>query len=202
MLGGLFSLVPDRRTAKGRRFELEPLLCSLLLAILSGSTSLRKMELFINERLDQLNALFGTHWKAAPSWVGIRRFLLTLDVEQLEQAVRQQAQQLSQARVPDGYQCIAIDGKALRGSACRLTDSRARQLVSALRQDQCIVLGHVEVSDKSNEMPAARALIAALGQPGALFTLDALHCQKNPGNGAGERGRCAGASEGQPGQAA
>lgn len=49
MLGGLFSTLEDRRTAKGRRYALEPILCSLRLALLSGATSLRKMEAFIQE---------------------------------------------------------------------------------------------------------------------------------------------------------
>lgn len=201
MLGGLFSTVQDRRTAKGLRYQLEPLLCSLLLAILSGSTSLRKMQLFIDERLDELNTLFGTKWKAAPSWVGIRRFLLTLDIDQLEQAVRVQAERLRSTALPEGSLYIAIDGKALRGSASSVTDTRARQLVSAFLQDEHIVLGHVDVDSKSNEIPAAQALIQSLGQPGYLFTLDAMHCQKNSANGAGAQGARAGAGKRQPGTA-
>jgi hypothetical protein len=176
LLGGLFSGLVDQREAKGKRYELEPLLCGLLLAVLSGATSLRKMELFINERLEQLNTLFGTTWKKAPTWVGIRRFLLKLDVQALEEALRQQADKDSSAR--DGLQFVAIDGKALRGSASRVTDTRARQLVSAFTQFDLIVLGHLEVDEKTNEIPAAQALIEALGLSGRVFTLDAMHCQK------------------------
>jgi predicted transposase YbfD/YdcC len=50
--------------------------------------------------------------------------------------------------------------------------------VSAFDHDDLIVLGHVEVSEKSNEIPAAQALIESMGLPGRVFTLDALHCQK------------------------
>jgi len=62
LFGGVFSKLIDQRTTKGRRYALEPLLCALLLAMLSGATSLRKMELFINERLLLLNTVFGTAW--------------------------------------------------------------------------------------------------------------------------------------------
>lgn len=177
LFGGLFSGLVDQRTAKGRRYALEPLLCGLLLAVLSGATSLRKMELFLNERLVPLNALFGTTWKKAPSWVGIRRFLLKLDVQGLEEALRQHAGKYSPSDTE--LQFVAIDGKALRGSASRVTDTRARQLVSAFTHVDLIVLGHVEVGEKTNEIPAAQALIEALALSGRVFTLDALHCQKN-----------------------
>lgn len=177
LFGGVFSGLVDQRIAKGRRYALEPLLCALLLAVLSGATSLRKMELFINVRLESLNILFGTSWKKAPSWVGIRRFLLTLDVHGLEKAFRQHAAQYSAS--DETLQFVAIDGKALRGSASRVTDSRARQLVSAFAQSDLIVLGHVEVADKSNEIPAVQTLIEELALPGRIFTLDAMHGQKN-----------------------
>jgi hypothetical protein len=120
--------------------------------------------------------LLGTNWRKAPSWVGIRRFLLEIDENELESAIRTHAHGV--ASPPAGRQFIAIDGKALRGSASRVLDIPARQLVSAFDHDDLIVLGHVEVEDKSNEIPAAQALIESMGLPGRVFTLDALHCQK------------------------
>jgi hypothetical protein len=176
LLGGIFSKLVDQRRARGTRYQQEPLLCALLLAVLSGATSLRKMELFIEERLGQLNTLFGTSWKKAPTWVGIRRFLLKLDATQVEEVVRLHAEK--QLSTQPGIQFIALDGKALRGSASRVMDLRARQLVSAFTQDDLIILGHVEVADKSNEIPAAQSLIESLGLSGRVFTLDAMHCQK------------------------
>jgi hypothetical protein len=175
LLGGMFSDLVDERKSN-RSYELEALLCGLLLAILSGATSLRKMEMFIQERLGQLNALFGTAWKKGPTWVGIRRFLLKLDMAQVEEAVRRHA--AKQRRESPGLKWIAMDGKALRGSASRVQDRRARQLVAAFSQQDLIVLGHMEVDDKSNEIPAVQSLIASLEMDGGILTLDALHCQK------------------------
>ena len=174
--GGLFSDLVDQRRARGKRYEQEPLLCALLLAVLSGATSLRKMELFIEERLVQLNALFGTTWKKAPTWVGIRRFLLKLDATQIEEVVRRHAEK--QVLVQPGIRFIALDGKALRGSASRVLDIRARQLVSAFTQEDLIILGHLDVTDKSNEIPAVQSLIESLRLSGRVFALDAMHCQK------------------------
>ena len=52
-------------------------------------------------------------------------------------------------------------------------------MMSALRHADQIVLAHLMVAEKSNEIPAARELIQAPGLTGCLFTLDAEHCQKN-----------------------
>lgn len=176
MFGGVFSELRDVRRAQGKRYALEPLLCAIVMSMLAGSQSLRTIEAFIEEQLANLNRLFGTRWRKAPCWVAIRDFLLGLDEQELERAFREHAHR--QVSPPPGRQFIAIDGKALRGSADRVKDIAARQLVSAFNHDGLIVLGHIEVDDKSNEIPAAQALIESFGLSGLVFTLDALHCQK------------------------
>ncbi|WP_116149802.1 transposase family protein [Paraburkholderia sp. BL27I4N3] len=113
----------DVRREQGKRYALEPLLCAIVMSMLAGANSLRTIEVFIAERLAQLNGLFGTNWGKAPSWIGIRKFLLQLDEHELECAVRHFAQR--QASAPPGRQFIALDGKALRGSASRLDDLAA-----------------------------------------------------------------------------
>lgn len=176
LFGGVFAGLGDRRGTRGKRYALEPLLCAIVMSLLGGAKSLRTIEAFIVERRVALNRLFGTSWRKAPSWVAIRDFLLSLDEQEWENVFRAHAQR--QACPPPGRQFIAIDGKALRGSAQRLNDIAARQLVSAFDHDALIVLGHVEVSDKSNEIPAAQALIESFGLSGRVLTMDALHCQK------------------------
>ena len=52
-------------------------------------------------------------------------------------------------------------------------------MMSALRQADQIVLGHLMIAEKSNEIPAAPELIEALGLKDCVFTLDAEHAQKN-----------------------
>jgi len=58
-------------------------------------------------------------------------------------------------------------------------DRKAAHMLSALRQCDRIVLGHMMVEEKSNEIPSAPELIEALGLKDCVFTLDAAHCQKN-----------------------
>ncbi|MEO1610545.1 MAG: hypothetical protein AAFR90_14690 [Pseudomonadota bacterium] len=52
-------------------------------------------------------------------------------------------------------------------------------LLSVFAADEALILGHLQIDDKSNEIPAAPEIIKELGLDDRLFTLDALHCQKN-----------------------
>ena len=178
VFGGVFSELHDARRAQGKRYALEPLLCAIVMSMMAGANSLRTMELFIAERLPQLNALFGTCWRKAPSWVGIRKILLRLDENELEQAIRRYAQNLSKAFL--GRQFIAVDGKALRGSASRLEDTAARHIVSAFDAHHLILLGHVDVARESTASPASEALISPLGLEGRGFTRDPPTRQTQP----------------------
>src|SRR5262249_2619702 len=73
---------------------------------------------------------------------------------------------------------VAIDGKALRGSARPGEGLAALHLVSAWATENHLSLAQVAVDRKSNEITAAPALLELLEQSGALVTLDAMHCQK------------------------
>lgn len=51
-------------------------------------------------------------------------------------------------------------------------------MLSAFAIDSQIILGHLAIAEKSNEIPAAQDLITTLGLSGRLFTLDAMHARK------------------------
>ena len=55
----------------------------------------------------------------------------------------------------------------------------AKQVLSAFATDTHLVLAHIEIDEKSNEIPAAQTLLQELDIAGHIVTLDALHCQKN-----------------------
>ena len=179
LLPTFLAAIPDHRRPQGRLYALGPLLLFSLLAILSDAKSYRKIQRFIQARLPQLNALCGLHWKRAPAHTAIRYTLQGLNPADVEMAFRHHAAVLDEPRT--GLRGIAVDGKTLRGSFDRFHDQKAIQVLSALATDRTLILGHVLISaaDKSHEIPAAQQLIEELGLSGRLFTLDALHCQKN-----------------------
>ena len=95
----------------------------------------------------------------------------------METAFRRHASLLQTACAKPGNGSLAIDGKTLRGSFDGFHDRAAAQLLSVFATDTALVLAHSDIEEKSNEIPAAQALLAELGLASRLITLDALHCQ-------------------------
>lgn len=72
---------------------------------------------------------------------------------------------------------IAIDGKALRGSARSERGLRALHQVSAYAAECGLTLGQRTCEEKSNEITAIEELLPALALEGAIVTIDAMGCQ-------------------------
>lgn len=172
--------IPDHRRNEGKRFDLATVLLYGVLSMVAGANSYRQMHEFIRIHLQRLNEAFGLRLSYPPSYTGLRLILQGVDPAALEAAFRQHAASISPPPAPRGLVAVAIDGKTLRGSFDAFSDRKAVHMMSALRQADQIVLGHLMVEEKSNEIPAAPALIEALGLEGCVFTLDAEHAQKNP----------------------
>jgi len=178
----LLSQIPDPRRAQGKKWQLGPVLLATILAILSGATSYRKVHRFIETHRRPLNRAFGFGWRAAPAYSAVRTILHGLDGAEVERVFRRHAAGLSGDEADHeaaSLPVVAIDGKTLRHSFDAFNDRKAAHVLSAFAVDDDLILGHLEVEEKSNEIPAAQAMIEALALEGRLFTLDAMHCQKN-----------------------
>ena len=173
--------IPDPRRAEGKLYKLPHVLLFSILAIVSGSNSYRGVVTFIDVHRARLNAAFGLTWRRAPAHTAIRYILQGLNAAAVKAVFRRHAAQLHAACAKTGQtSSVALDGKTLRGSFDRFHDRAAAQILSAFATDTALVLAHVDIAEKSNEIPAAQALLAKLGvAPGTIVTLDALHCQKN-----------------------
>jgi DDE_Tnp_1-associated len=172
--------VPDPRRAEGKLYKLPHVLLFSILAIVTGCNSYRGIVTFIAVHRHRLNAAFGLSWRRAPAHTAIRYILQGLDPAAVEAAFRRHAAQLQATHATPGQGSIALDGKTLRGSVDNFHDRAAAQVLSAFATDTALVLAHVDIAEKSNEIPAAQTLLAELGvASGALVTLDALHCQQN-----------------------
>src|SRR4051794_12820544 len=168
--------IPDPRRRQGRRYGLAPLLLFAVLAVLAGATSYRRIRLFIGVHRERLNAVFGAGFRCAPAVNTLRALFHALDPAEIEAAFRCHAEQLGGAAAP-GRRVVALDGKTLRGSFDHLDDLAAAQVLSAFASEAALILAHQEIAE-GDEIAAAQALIEELGLSGALFTADALHCQK------------------------
>ena len=179
MLLDCLAKIVDHRRNEGKRYSLKYVLLFSVLAVLSGATSYRKIQRFMKAHRKRLNELFGSEWKRAPAHTSIRSILKGIESKELEKAFRSHSKELLETEpTSDTPKAIAIDGKVLRGSFDRFQDQKAAQILSAFCQNERLILGHLPVSTKTNEIPVAQQLIEELGLKGCVYTLDALHCQK------------------------
>lgn len=179
-LASCLAAIPDRRRAEGKMYGQVGVILFAIIAMLSGARSYRQIHTLIKRRLALLNAAFpDAALRRAPAYTSVRGILHQLDPTELERAFRRHAERLDRSCATTPSRFIAIDGKTLRQSFDAFADRKAAHLLSAFAVDHQIILAHEIVDEKSNEIPAVQTMIAALGLSGRVFTLDAMHCQKN-----------------------
>ena len=162
--------IPDPRRAEGKLS---------ILAIVSGANSYRGIRTFIKVHRRKLNKAFKINWKRPPAHTAIRYILQGLNAEDVERAFREHAANLNLGAGPS-VRVVAFDGKTLKGSFDNFNDAKAKQVLSAFAVDTALVLAHIEIDEKSNEIPAVQKLLEELDVAGHIVTCDAMHCQKKP----------------------
>ena len=174
----LLAAIPDPRRAEGKLYQLPHVLLFSIFAIVSGANSYRGIQTYFKVHLRALNKAFKIKWKKAPAHTAIRYILQGLDAADVERAFREHGANLNFA--PDAHEAcvIAFDGKTLKGSFDNFNDAKAKQVLSAFAVDAALVLAHIEIDEKSNEIPAVQKLLAELDVAGHIVTCDAMHCQK------------------------
>jgi hypothetical protein len=180
-LVNLLEDLPDTRRAQGKLYKLNHVLVCVVLSILCGGRSYRDVHRFIKIHLKKLNNLLGMNWKQAPTHSTLQEILSGIKKQALEWYFRQHSKLLDEGKeaVKNGT-FVAIDGKSLRGSFDHMHDKGALNMISAYCTNNAFILGHIEASDKSNEIPAVQQLLNGFGLKGCVYTLDAMHCQKKP----------------------
>ena len=176
----LLAEIPDPRRAEGKMYKLPHVLLFSILAVVSGANSYQTIHTFIETHWRKLKKAFRLTWKRAPSRADIWYILSRLDAEAVEKVFREHADALDQSSGGSATRSIGIDGKTLRRSFDAMHDVKARQILSAFAVDNLLVLAHIEIDEKTNEIPAAQKLFAELALTDRIVTLDAMHCQKKP----------------------
>jgi hypothetical protein len=119
----------------------------------------------------------------------IRFILQGLKAEDVEKAFREHAANLNSGETVSRVRALALDGKVLKGSFDAFNDTRAKQMLSAFAAGTALVLAHIEIDEKSNEIPAVQKLLEELDVADHIVTCDAMHCQKKPSKPQRRRGR-------------
>ncbi|XAH26221.1 ISAs1 family transposase [Xylophilus sp. GW821-FHT01B05] len=165
--------MPDPRTPRTRRHELQSILAIALCATLAGADNWVEVAEF-----GELHQDWFARFVPMPSGIAshdtFARVFRLLDAQELEQACQRWLQQLA-GQVQGS---VAIDGKSVRGS--RKGDApKALHMVSAWAADMGLLLGQRKVDGKSNEITAIPELLRLLHLKGCIVTIDAIGCQKS-----------------------
>ena len=149
--------IHDPRRAEGKLYQLPYVLLFSILAIVTGANSYRGIRTFIKVHLKRLNKAFKIGWKRAPAHTAIRYILQGLDPADIERVFREHAANLNNGEATAGKRILALDGKVLKGSFDAFNDVKARQVLTAFAVDTALVLAHIEIDEKSNEVRQAQA---------------------------------------------
>jgi hypothetical protein len=181
MLLAHLSKIEDPRRSQGKRYPLAYLVLFGILAVLSGAKSYRDVARFMKKKHENLNELFNLSWKGSPSKSQLRDIYSSLDVNSVELAFRDYSHELNSLTATKEPNQVGLDGKSLRGSFAHEKSQDMLQMLGAFCANTSLILGHVDILEKTNEIPTAQKLISELDLPkGTIYTADALHCQKKP----------------------
>jgi hypothetical protein len=177
-LSEVLASVPDFRRAQGTRHPLRAILGLAVAATLCGYRSYAAMAEWGRLYGAELARALGFTRPKTPSVGTFHAVFRRLDREAFETALAAWAEQCLAALPPrpGEPEPLALDGKSLRGS--RKQGAINVHLLSLLSQRLGLTVAQQAVDDKSNEIPAAKELLAGLLLEGRVITMDALLCQK------------------------
>ncbi len=173
----MLSCVTDVRREQAKRYGLATILLFCIFGFLCGAKSYKTLCSFIEERFALLQAAFPSKMKRAPAPSTLWRIIGLVDGGSLEAVFRRHAAMQHAALGGGPGEVVAHDGKSLKGSYDKANEQRMSHLFRAFAVGTRIILGHVAIMIKSNEIPAMQALVRELGLAGVLCTADAMHCQ-------------------------
>jgi predicted transposase YbfD/YdcC len=174
--------VADPRDPRGRRYPLVAILAAAVCAVIAGACTFAAVTDWVRFQDRTVWARLGFDGRV-PAATTVWRLLIRIDAAGLSQVL---ARWLRSRAVPVSVaghwwrRVIAVDGKVERGA--RLPDGRQVHLLSAYDTSTGIVLAQVQITAKSNEIPAFTPLLllvkTVLGSlDGVLIVADALHAQ-------------------------
>ncbi|MBF0298619.1 MAG: ISAs1 family transposase [Oligoflexia bacterium] len=171
----IFSSIDDPRIDNhNKRHKLVDILVITLCAVICGFEGWEEIEDFGEAKKDWFKTFLELP-HGIPSHDTFRRVFMLINPLQFQKSFAAWTNYL----VDVINEVIAIDGKCSRGSSDLDNNKKAIQTVSAWANNKGLVLGQVQVDQKSNEITAIPELLDMIDIKGATITIDAIGNQKN-----------------------
>ena len=171
--------VNDPRRRSGKRHPLWLILLLVVLGLMFGYLGYRDIEMFAKCNQKLIVKTFHLTIDRVPSYSTIRRAMIFVNTSDLVESFNQWARQFATPNNLTDW--VSIDGKSLR-STCKNCDNSSQNfvsIVSLFSQTSGLVLKLQNFQNKkSSEIGQVQELVRDYPKSGQVFTLDALHCQK------------------------
>ena len=170
--------IKDFRRWQWRRHDLRLVLLIVIMAIMSWYNWIRAIWDFINKHSKELIKELKIKKKRLPTFPTIWRILQNVDFKEFEKAFSSWVKWYLWV---DIGKFLSLDWKVIRWTVSNPNNEfqKYTNLVSIFDNQRKQVLWVWEVwIDKKSEIPVVRQLIKNLWLTGIIFTIDALHCQK------------------------
>lgn len=171
--------IRDFRASQGRRYPLWLILLLVVMGTISGCRSYYALEDFGARHYRAVSEKLGLTVTRLPSDTTFRRILQKLDFQVLAIQFGQWADSTFDTELGEW---VAIDGKSIRGTVTEPGTAYQNfiNLVSVYSSQLGVVLAAQQFESKRNsELKVVQTMLEALQLKGVVFTMDALHCQKN-----------------------
>jgi predicted transposase YbfD/YdcC len=169
-----FRKLKDPRLDRRKLHSLEAILVIAICAVIAGANDFQQVALFGQKRKDWLKRFLALP-NGIPSHDTFERVFARLDPLVFQECFAGWMNAWY-ARLTGKH--LAIDGKAVCGSASPRKGLRCLHLVNVWATQANLCLGVVACEEDSNEITAIPRLLALLDLEGALVTIDAAGCQK------------------------
>lgn len=127
---------------------------------------------------EKLKSIFKLKWRRVPHFSAIRKIIIGVYPEDIESAFREFSNEHNKGISFSGLRQICFDGKTLNGSFSHVHDKRAFNVFQAFANYSQIILAHLCIEEKENEIPAFHEFLLSLDLKDCFVTADAMHFQK------------------------
>lgn len=156
-----FADIEDFRRPPGKKFELRPILLLSVIAILCNTKSYRDINRFIKGKFTEIKESYQLGGeKHRPT--NDSKYYQRYRCRKIGGSIPEFMQSQTRYGFNDEVIHITVDDKVLRHSFDNFEDNKALQKLKLFDSDNYMILGHIDIDEKSNEIPAFQSLLSQL----------------------------------------